>query len=131
MKRGTHLMPIVMMLVALLGSAGQALSAGTVGVHVQKTAEQKALRITVHPAPEPRPALKYQLLPELLDRRPGNAAVDYGKVTPQRSQLFGNAQWWEENYMQKIDAPLAELRGEEFDLPSIFQTLDRAARHVH
>ena len=63
MKRSTHLPPIVLMLVALLGSAGEARGADTVGVHVPETAEQKALRITVHPAPEPRPALKYQLLP--------------------------------------------------------------------
>lgn len=37
-------------------------------------------RLTLHPAAEPRPALKYALLPGLLDRRPGNAAVLYNKL---------------------------------------------------
>src|SRR6185312_7009446 len=37
-------------------------------------------RLTLHPAAEPRPALKYELLPSLLDRRPGNAAVLYNKI---------------------------------------------------
>ncbi|HVW36376.1 MAG TPA: hypothetical protein VHB99_03690 [Pirellulales bacterium] len=37
-------------------------------------------RLTLYPAAEPRPALKYQLLPGLLDRKPGNAAVLYNKI---------------------------------------------------
>ena len=37
-------------------------------------------KLTLYPAAEPRPALKYQLLPGLLDRRPGNAAVLYNKI---------------------------------------------------
>lgn len=36
--------------------------------------------LTLHPAAESRPGLKYQLLPPLLDRRPGNAAVLYNKL---------------------------------------------------
>lgn len=42
--------------------------------------EPPTRRLTLHPAAEPRPALKYQLLPPLLDRRPGNAAVLYNKI---------------------------------------------------
>lgn len=37
-------------------------------------------RLTLRPAAEPRHALKYELLPNLLDRRPGNAAVIYNKI---------------------------------------------------
>lgn len=37
-------------------------------------------KLTLYPAAEPRPALKYQLLPGLLDRKPGNAAVLYNKI---------------------------------------------------
>jgi hypothetical protein len=33
--------------------------------------------LTVHPAPQPRPALKYRLLPERSDQTPGNAATLY------------------------------------------------------
>ena len=42
--------------------------------------EPPTRRLTLYPAAEPRPALKYQLLPPLVDRRPGNAAVLYNKL---------------------------------------------------
>lgn len=40
----------------------------------------EVVRLAITPAAEPLPALKYQLLPKFLDRRPGNAAVDYGRA---------------------------------------------------
>lgn len=42
--------------------------------------EPPTRRLVLQPATEPRPALKYELLPGLLDRRPGNAAVLYNKI---------------------------------------------------
>lgn len=42
--------------------------------------EPPTRRLSLHPAAELRPALKYELLPGLLDRRPGNAAVLYNKI---------------------------------------------------
>lgn len=45
----------------------------------------KEIRLTVRPAAEPRPALKYLLLPELLDRKPGNAATLYFMAMHQSS----------------------------------------------
>jgi hypothetical protein len=42
--------------------------------------EQKPVQITLYPAPEPKPALKFQLLPPLTERRPGNAAVVWNKI---------------------------------------------------
>ncbi|HVA49090.1 MAG TPA: hypothetical protein VNH11_22195 [Pirellulales bacterium] len=38
------------------------------------------IRLSIHPAGEPRPALRYRLLPTLIDLRPGNAAVFYNKA---------------------------------------------------
>ena len=38
------------------------------------------VKFTLRPAAEPRAALEYQLLPEFLDRKPGNAAVIYNKI---------------------------------------------------
>jgi hypothetical protein len=35
------------------------------------------VRMTIHPAAEPQPALKYQLLPPILEQTPGNAALLY------------------------------------------------------
>ena len=131
MKRGPWSVLIAFVLLALPLVARQAFASDTVGVHVWELAEDKALRITVSSAPEPRPALKHQLLPEFFDRTPGNAAVDYGKVTAEQGAVFGNDQWWEENWRKRIDAPLAELRGQKLELPGIFETLDRAARREH
>ncbi len=131
MKRGTRSVLIAIVLPVLSFAGRQAFASDTAGVHVRERAEDKALRITVHPAPEPRPALKHQLLPEFLDRTPGNAAVDYGKVTAEQWAIFGNDEWWEENWAKRIDAPLAELRGQALELPIVFQTLDRAARREH
>ena len=37
----------------------------------------KEIHLTVRPARQPKPALKYQLLPELLERKPGDAATLY------------------------------------------------------
>ena len=43
-------------------------------------ADEGIVRLTITPAVEPLPALKYQLLPKFIDRRPGNAALRYTKA---------------------------------------------------
>jgi hypothetical protein len=43
----------------------------------QDTSEEEPIKLTLSPAAAASPALKYQLLPELLDQTPGNAALDY------------------------------------------------------
>lgn len=43
-------------------------------------ADDGTIRLAVTPAVEPLPALKYQLLPKYIDRRPGNAALRYTKA---------------------------------------------------
>ena len=88
------------------------------------------VKLVLHPAPEPRPALKYQLLPPIVDRRPGNAAVLYGKVTAEQQQFFGNQELWEK-IQRWIDTPLNEFPKEEARnvlRGSQFKFLDRAAR---
>jgi hypothetical protein len=74
--------------------------------------ENPTIKIVLHPAPEPRPALKYQLLPNFLQRRPGNAAVLYNKVPAEESALFGDEALWEKLEKWR-EAPLADLRQEE------------------
>ncbi len=87
--------------------------------------------LVLHPAAEPRPFLKYELLPSIIERRPGNAAVLYNRMTAERITFFGDRELWE-NIRQWSEAPLAELRTDEvrqtFDLPDVFHDLDRAAR---
>ncbi len=101
--------------------------------HGSEDDEDPTIRLVLHPAAEPRPALKYQLLPGLLDRRPGNAAVHYGKVKSENDGLFGDKELWE-RISRWIDTPLAELRSEvDRDTwpardDNIFPILERAAR---
>ena len=72
------------------------------------------IQIVLHPAGEPRPALKYHLLPPFLERRPGNAAVHYLKVPHEQHRLFCDGQFWDE-ICKLIETPLEELRNEKGD----------------
>lgn len=67
------------------------------------------IKIVLHPSPETHPALKYQLLPPLLERRPGNAAVQYLKVPHEQTTLFSDKAFWE-TMSNWSDMPLDELR---------------------
>jgi hypothetical protein len=85
-------------------------------------------KLTLHRAAEPTPALKYRLLPSAVDRRPGNAAVEYGKVMAEQWNYFnkhvinGEIDNWRE-------MPLDKLRGEVVPLPgSSIYFLERGAK---
>ncbi len=98
--------------------------------------EPVATQITLHPVDEPKPALKYRLLPPFLETTPGNAAVYYGKVNAERSAYFSNEELWD-NMQQWREMPLEdlrrliELRGDEISVQadgSISDFLTRGAR---
>jgi tetratricopeptide (TPR) repeat protein len=104
-----------------------------------ETSKERSVKLVLHPAAMPVPVMKYHLLPEFLDRLPGNAAVDYGKVTAEKYKTFGNHEWMKKNVYDRMNAPLEELRDAEFDPPEkswnadgelagLFQTLERAAK---
>lgn len=96
--------------------------------------QRRDVRLVIHPAAEPRPALKYQLLPPLLERRSGNAALHYCKWPHERTAMLGDTKLWM-NIVKWIDTPLDELRNEK-QVPdwlaagdsSLFQILQRGAR---
>jgi hypothetical protein len=100
-------------------------------IHVPANAEQKFVRITVHPAGEPRPALQYQLLPDFMQQTEGNAAVHYGKVTAARQRFFSDRDLWEKisqwARMPLNELPLDEVR-ETVQSKPVFDTLRRASR---
>ncbi|HEV2971247.1 MAG TPA: hypothetical protein VGY55_14830 [Pirellulales bacterium] len=87
---------------------GAALAAATAR---GQDADKPPIKIVLHPAGEPREALKYQLLPPLLDRRPGNAAVQYLKVPHEQTQLFSDTAFWD-TLDKWIEMPLPKLRKE-------------------
>lgn len=72
------------------------------------------VRIALRPAAEPRPALRYRLLPPLLDRQPGNAAVFYNKAALMYQQ---NAELTKQGdkVSQWNDLPLDKLPLEEIE----------------
>lgn len=130
MKSNSHTLSMMIVLVTLLPAASRTRA----GLHTPKTAEEKAARITVHPAAEARPALEHQLLPPFLDRTPGNAAVHYGKVSAQQSVFFGDG-FLQEKIRDWTRTPLDELPRKEvreiLQSPLIFDSLQRAARCEH
>lgn len=105
--------------------------------------EQKTVQIVLYPAPEPQPALKYQLLPPFLERRPGNAAVWWNRIPADRiwyfSSLYADDGPWmriwkwmelpigdprEKAYREKEGAKdLATIRGGQ-----LFSDIQRAAQ---
>ncbi|MGO8752349.1 MAG: hypothetical protein ACLQNE_40945 [Thermoguttaceae bacterium] len=92
----------------------------------------QTVKLVLRAASVPRQALEYQLLPPIVDRRPGNAAVEYNRLAAERAATFGSSEFW--NRVKKWqEAPLGELRQPEVrkafsDLESLLQDLDRAAR---
>jgi hypothetical protein len=101
------------------------------------------VKIVLYPAPEPRPALKYQLLPPFLERRPGNAAVWWNRLPAERKQFFadfekefddtGRIDTWmniplgdprEKEYREKELAKVSYLLGGG----GVYSDMERAAR---
>ena len=101
------------------------------GPEEQEDETKPTLTLVLHPAPEPRPALKYQFLPTVLERHHGNAAVYYGKVTAEQIAFFSDNELWKK-INEWSDAPLAELReakrSGECPLPKDLFMLNWAAR---
>lgn len=107
----------VVVLLAALGASGPAFG----------DEEEPPIKLILHPAAEPQPALKYRLLPEFMDRIPGNAAVYYGKVTAEQTVFFGNREWRDKIY-RWLETPLDELRREKAHVPLDIYYLRQGAR---
>ncbi len=70
--------------------------------------EEAAVHLTVQPMPAPKPALKYQLLPELRELKPGNAAQNYLKCFMEQRIFFYNKEAAAERARYQA-MPLGEL----------------------
>lgn len=79
--------------------------------------DKSPIELTLHPAAEPSPALKYRLLPAATEQISGNAAVPYGKITAEQWTFFPKyantdvITTWQE-------MPLEKLRNEDIPIPS-------------
>lgn len=95
--------------------------------------------LTVSPAAAPTPALRYELLPRLRDRAPGNAAVGYlraallrpaGPKDPKEARdLDARVIRWEEAPVEQL--PAAEVREFLKKYREMFRAVDEAARMDH
>jgi hypothetical protein len=138
-----HIRLRVMDVLAVVAISGMA-------CHVAQSSDDvktQTAKITLYPAAEPKPALKYQLLPPISDRRPGNAAVWWNRVPADRTLFFANlfhtepdrkgnwndvANWMalplgdsrEKQYREKELPKIIDLRSSN----PLFEDMDRAAR---
>jgi hypothetical protein len=90
---------------------------------------ETVIRLTVQPAAAPKPALRYQLLPELKEMNPGNPIHAYLKCFMEQQNFFfnkeavANREKWQTMPLQEL--PLKELKG--YGGPALRQA-DYAAR---
>lgn len=95
---------LALLLVAVVAQAAAADPASTV-------------KIRLHAMPAARPALKYQLLPPFLDRRPGNAAVWWNRISADQTRFFED--WKKAGGLQEkaekwLKIPLDDPREKQF-----------------
>lgn len=93
-------------------------------------------KLTVAPAASPQPSLKYELLPRLRDRTPGNAAMDYHRAyilrpgwprDPKEGQkLDETIIKWEESPIDKL--PVVEVKKYLVGYSQSFRALDAASK---
>jgi hypothetical protein len=70
--------------------------------------EEATVQLTVRPMPAPKPALKYQLLPEVGELNPGNAAQNYLKCFMEQRHFFYSKEAIADR-ARYLALPLAEL----------------------
>jgi hypothetical protein len=94
----------------------------------------KPIKLTVHPAAEPSPALKYRLLPPLEEQTPGNAVLLYYRAySPEwlshrrDPEFYKKVEKWKQTPMK--DLPRQELAWLETYKP--LRELDLGARRAH
>src|SRR4051812_47632519 len=87
--------------------------------------------LTVTPAPQPVPALKYRLFPLSSERRPGNAVPIYLRLIHERNETTRKR--WFETPQQWLDLPadqfpLAEARAFVNEYAEVYRQLELGAR---
>lgn len=117
----------VALAVSSVGRAqGIATIAGGPATSPQTAEETPVVALSIHPAPEPQPALRYRLLPPVSELQPGNAALLYDTailIVSERSEAeeLGKVRDW-------LDVPTAELPREE--VQSALYALQHATRYL-
>src|SRR6266851_1040589 len=100
------------MLQTLIVCALLGVSANPWSVQETPKPNEVLVELTVAPIPVPKPALKYQLLPELKEMNPGNPVQGYLKCFMEQQNFFFN-QTSAENREKWAEMPLKDLPREE------------------
>jgi hypothetical protein len=92
------------------------------------TSTETLIRLTVQPMAGPKPAMRYQLLPELNELNPGNPIEGYLRCFPEQGSFFSYKEACERR--EKLQSiPLTEVLERELQFgPSALREADRAAR---
>ena len=96
----------------LLGCAAMAVVALPCLAEPTSTTPETLIRLNVSPAPAPRPALRYQLLPELKEMNPGNPIQNYMKCSVEQQGFFLDKEAFERRE-ELLAMPLKELPAHE------------------
>ena len=76
--------------------------------------EVHTTKLTLHPTAPPVPALKYHLLPNYLEKQPGNAAILYQRAITFYNSISGEVRDRDDEQCQKwLEMPLHEIPLEE------------------
>lgn len=98
---------------------------------VPASAQVEPVKLTLSPMPVPSPALKYLLLPELLDQTPGNAALEYYRAfSPEWWRNIREPKLWEK-ITNAVQTPLKDFPRKELawlENNQMLRQVDRAAR---
>jgi hypothetical protein len=95
---------------------------------------ETVIRMTVRPAPAPKPALKYQLLPELREMNPGNPIQAYSLCFgEQRNWWYGkqtaeDREKWQKIPLKELPTALKEARERNYGEGKPLRYADEAAR---
>ncbi len=101
-----------------------------------QTPDSGAVKVTLTPTAPPARALKYRLLPELRDQKPGNAVVLYYRAFSPELYFYNRDRELSERISMWLSMPIKELKEVPRDQLSFLdskqlQEVDRAARREY
>ena len=113
----------------LLGGAAMAVLALPCLADQPSSTSETLIRLNVSPAPAPRPALRYQLLPLLTEMSPGNPIPNYMRCSVEQQGFFLDREALERRE-ELLVMPLKELavQGLQVHGQVALRQADRAAR---
>jgi hypothetical protein len=92
------------------------------------------IRLTIHPAAAPSPALKFRLLPNVLDLKPGNGALLYYRAFSPDWFSWRNQPGIQDKIVDALKTPLKDLPRKDLDWvlrSHQLKEFDLAARREH